>query len=206
MSFKTKQEEFWAGDFGNEYIERNTLEDLVPARISLFSEILSNTNNVNSFIEFGANIGANLTALKQLSPNAEFTALELNSKAVDVLESYGWIDKIIHGSFLDGQGSDLADMSFTSGVLIHLNPDMLDKAYENLYKTSRKYIMVCEYYNPSPVTINYRGNEEYLFKRDFAGEMLDKYPDLKLVDYGFKYKRDPNYFYDDLTWFLMEKV
>ncbi len=65
--------------------------------------------------------------------------------------------------------------------------------------------MVCEYYNPSPMTISYRGNEEYLFKRDFAGELMEKYPDLKLISYGFKYKRDNNYFYDDLTWFLMEK-
>jgi spore coat polysaccharide biosynthesis protein SpsF len=44
-----------------------------------------------------------------------------------------------------------------------------------------------------------------LFKRDFAGEMMDRYPDLKLLDYGFVYHRDPAFPDDDITWFLMEK-
>jgi len=205
MTFKTKQEDFWAGDFGNDYIERNKLEDIIPARIALFSEILQYTHDVKSFIEFGANIGGNLGALRQLKPKAQLTAIEINKKAAAILESSGAADRIINGSFLDDYENNIADLSFTSGVLIHLNPEMLDKAYENLYKTSKKYILISEYYNPSPTTINYRGNEEYLFKRDFAGEIMDKYPDLTLVNYGFKYRRDPNFFYDDLTWFLMKK-
>ena len=40
-----------------------------------------------------------------------------------------------------------------------------------------------------------------LFKRDFAGEMLDRFSDLRLVDYGFRYHRDPAHPADDLTWF-----
>ena len=38
-----------------------------------------------------------------------------------------------------------------------------------------------------------------------AGEILDRYPSLQLVDYGFAYRRDPNFPQDDITWFLMEK-
>ena len=64
---------------------------------------------------------------------------------------------------------------------------------------------MAEYYNPSPVTIEYRGEKDKLFKRDFAGEMLDKYQDLKLIKYGFIYKRDTTFPQDDITWFLMEK-
>jgi hypothetical protein len=44
-----------------------------------------------------------------------------------------------------------------------------------------------------------------LYKRDFAGEMLDRYPDLQLVDYGFSYHRDQNFPQDDANWFLLEK-
>jgi hypothetical protein len=36
--------------------------------------------------------------------------------------------------------------------------------------------------------------------------MLDAYPDLKLLDYGFVYHRDPAHPQDDVTWFLIEKV
>jgi spore coat polysaccharide biosynthesis protein SpsF len=97
-------------------------------------------------------------------------------------------------------------MALIKGVLIHINPDMLSTVYEKLYSASCKYILICEYYNPSPVTINYRGHSDRLFKRDFAGEMLEKYIDLKLVDYGFSYKRDAVFPQDDITWFLMEKI
>ena len=66
--------------------------------------------------------------------------------------------------------------------------------------------MVCEYYNPSPVEVTYRGLDHALFKRDFAGEILDSTPGLRLVDYGFTYHRDPVHPLDDSTWFLMERT
>ena len=77
---------------------------------------------------------------------------------------------------------------------------------KNLYEKSEKYICINEYYNPTPVKINYRGHDDRLFKRDFCGEMLDKYNDLKLVDYGFGYKNDPVFQQDDMTWFLLQKI
>ena len=72
-------------------------------------------------------------------------------------------------------------------------------------KASNRYILIGEYYNPTPVTINYRGHDDRLFKRDFAGEMLDKHRNLKLVDYGFLYHRDNYFDQDDINWFLLEK-
>jgi spore coat polysaccharide biosynthesis protein SpsF len=68
-----------------------------------------------------------------------------------------------------------------------------------------RYICICEYYNPTPVEVTYRGYQEKLFKRDFVGEILDMYPDLELVDYGFVYHRDNNFPQDDITWFLIQK-
>lgn len=59
--------------------------------------------------------------------------------------------------------------------------------------------------NPAPVEIAYRGHSGKLFKRDFAGDLLDRYGDLRLVDYRFVYRRDSNFAVDDLTWFLLEK-
>jgi pseudaminic acid biosynthesis-associated methylase len=77
--------------------------------------------------------------------------------------------------------------------------------YDSLYKASRRYIILAEYFNPTPVEVNYRGHAGRLFKRDFAGEMLDRFPDLQVVDYGFTWKRDPVFPQDDLTWFVLEK-
>lgn len=202
--YKTAQENFWSGKFGDEYIGRNTLE-MLPSRISMFSSILKSTRNVDSIVEFGANIGVNLHALHTLRPKAKIHALEINHAAVEELRKQDWI-KAKQGSILEDGFDEIADLSFSCTVLIHINPDELKKAYEQLYKASKRYVLVCEYYNPAPVKISYRGEEDRLFKRDFAGEMMDLYPDLQLIDYGFVYKRDPNFPSDDFTWFLMEKI
>ena len=97
------------------------------------------------------------------------------------------------------------DLTFTKGVLIHINPEMLPVVYQNLYDLSNRYIMVCEYYNPAPESIDYRGNKDRLFKRDFAGELMRKY-NLKLIEYGFNYQHDPYFTNDDSTWFLLSKI
>ena len=78
-------------------------------------------------------------------------------------------------------------MTFTAGVLIHINPNYLAQVYDNLVSNSRRYILVSEYFNPVPTSVIYRGNKDKLFKRDFAGELIDQY-NLKLVDYSFVYR------------------
>jgi len=97
------------------------------------------------------------------------------------------------------------DLVLSKGVLIHLNPEELPQAYELMHRSTSRYICIAEYYNPTPVTVTYRGHTERLFKRDFAGEMLDRFSDLVLVKYGFAYHRDPAFPQDDITWFLLEK-
>lgn len=204
-SFKTEQEAFWAGEFGNEYIARNQSEHLVASNLALFSKILSCTHDIRSIIEFGANIGLNLKALKQLLPEATLSAIEINQAAAKILQEYSYI-KTYNTSILDFSPSQKYDLVLIKGVLIHINPDSLSQVYQSLYESSNRYICVAEYYNPSPVEIPYRGHQGKLFKRDFAGELLDKFDDLKLVDYGFVYRRDSHFPQDDTTWFLLEKI
>lgn len=207
MNFKTEQEEFWAGDFGNEYIERVNEDNIrIANNISFFSKVLKQTRDVKSIIEFGSNIGINLKALNYLIPDADLSAIEINAKAVEELRKWQKVKKIYEMSILDFTPDFQRDFVFIKGVLIHINPEMLHKIYELLYQTSKKYICIAEYYNPTPVSILYRGNENKLFKRDFAGEILDEYKDLELVDYGFQYRRDPNFPQDDITWFLLGKA
>lgn len=204
-TYKTEQEEFWAGEFGKEYINRNKGEKLLASNLNFFNKALTNTFNPKSFIEFGANIGMNLKALKLLFPDSLIKGVEINEEAVKVLKETIGENNVYHQSIFDFSAEEKFDVSFIKGVLIHINPDMLNVVYEKIFHSSKKYILIGEYYNPSPVTINYRGHSDRLFKRDFAGEMLEKYPSLELVDYGFSYKRDVNFPQDDITWFLLKK-
>lgn len=204
MNYKTEQEKFWAGEFGTNYIVRNNDPQIVAGNINLFSKILDRANKINSIVEFGANIGLNLIALKQLIPFGKFSAIEINKSACIELEKMPWINTF-NESILSFESEEKYDLVFSKGVLIHINPDELESVYNKLYNMSKKYILIVEYYNPTPVEINYRGHKGKLFKRDFAGELIKLYPNLELIDYGFSYHLDPNFPQDDLTWFLIEK-
>jgi pseudaminic acid biosynthesis-associated methylase len=95
------------------------------------------------------------------------------------------------------------EFSFTSGVLIHIAPDDLLASCAEIYRVSSRYIACAEYFNPTPVEIEYRGHSGVLFKRDFGGYWLDNFLDLELVDYGFLWRRATGL--DDLTWWLFRK-
>jgi pseudaminic acid biosynthesis-associated methylase len=204
MSYRTDQEQFWAGSFGKGYMERNQAPQLIAANEVLFQSILKAAPGVKSIAELGCNIGLNLIALNRLNPDLVLSGFEINSEAAEKAGSLG-IAKIACTTILEPlAGEEAHDLTFTKGVLIHIQPAALSAAYDNLYRLSRRYIMVCEYYNPSPVGIDYRGHKDRLFKRDFAGELIERFG-LRLIDYGFVYHRDPVAPQDDLTWFLMEK-
>ncbi len=204
-SYKTEQEEFWAGSFGDAYRERNRSEDLLGRKTHLFARILERTHGIASAIELGANIGLNLAAIRRLLPATRLGAVEINEQAADELRR-SLPETMCHvGSLLDLPDLGTWDLAFTSGVLIHVDPDHLPPAYDALHRLSARYICVAEYYNPTPVTVRYRGEQDRLFKRDFAGDLLDRFDDLALVAYGFAYHRDPVFPQDDGTWFLLEK-
>jgi spore coat polysaccharide biosynthesis protein SpsF len=206
MSFKTEQEAFWAGKFGTDYIGRNEGSALLASNLNFFTQALRRAGRINSCIEFGANIGMNLRALKLLHPAMTQSAIEINRDAANQLGEFIGPSEVFCGSIFDYPGATKYDLALIKGVLIHINPEMLAATYQKLYEATGKWLLVCEYYNPSPTVIPYRGHSDRLFKRDFAGEILDKYSDLRLVDYGFAYRRDPAFPQDDITWFLMEKV
>ena len=107
-------------------------------------------------------------------------------------------------SILDWNPQKKYDLVLSKGVLIHQNPDSLESIYKKLYEACNNYILLGEYYSPNPSSIDYRGHKDKLFKRDFAGELLDKFEDVGLIDYGFVYHREP-FPQDDITWFLLEK-
>lgn len=204
MNYHTEQENFWATDFGNDYPSRNDGEKMISSNLALFSRIFKNCPYVNSVAELGCNIGLNLIALNRMNRNLKLRGYEINEKAAYAAREKN-IAEIVNTTVVETlDASQKFDLTFTKGVLIHINPEMLQAVYENLYDLSNRYIMVCEYYNPAPVSIDYRGNKDRLFKRDFAGELIQKY-DLKLVSYGFNYKLDTYLTNDDTTWFLLEK-
>lgn len=205
MTFRTEQEKFWAGEFGTEYMQRNQGDLLLASNLDFFAKALRSARGMKTCIEFGANIGMNLKALKLLHPAQEQFGIEINAGAAEELAQVIPAANVRHDSILDFNPDRTWELALIKGVLIHINPEMLPQVYDKLVAATGKYLLVAEYYNPAPVAISYRGHTDRLFKRDFAGEIMTLHPQLELVDYGFAYRRDPNFPQDDITWFLMEK-
>jgi len=203
-NYRTEQEAFWAGTFGTDYIQRNQGDQLLASNLAFFAKALAAAQGAKSCVEFGANIGMNLRALRLLHPDMALHGIEINADAAAELAGFLGAANVQHGSILEVT-PPVCDLALIKGVLIHMNPDVLPQVYDKLVAATRRWLLVAEYYNPSPVAIPYRNHTDRLFKRDFAGEIMERHPAMKLVDYGFAYRRDPQFPQDDITWFLMEK-
>lgn len=197
----SQQTDHWAGINGQKYTDRQALT--IASRRVMFADILdSMTVKPMSIIEFGANVGDNLRAIRQ-TQGCLLTGVEINEACMDQLQQAA--DCAILGAIQSFNPSRKWDLTFTRGVLIHIPPNELPAAYKTLYENSNRWILIAEYFNPTPMEVEYRGQMGLLWKRDFAGEMMDMYPDLLLHDYGFVYSRDVVAPQDNINWFLMRK-
>jgi pseudaminic acid biosynthesis-associated methylase len=199
-----EQEEFWAGKFGEEYTIRQRIE--APGLKRFFRQALAKTERIDMVLELGANAGYNLAALRSVLGNHVYaTGVEINPLAFKQLEMRA--DRAVLGSILERGWSDVYDLVMTKGVLIHIAPDDLPAAYKAMVESTRRYILVAEYFAREPTPVEYRGHTAKLWRRDFAGEMLELYKgELVLLDYGFAYHRDPLLRQDSINWFLMERT
>ena len=204
MNYLTEQENFWAGSFGDDYISRNESGALLYSKVAMWSQMLKSANRIKSIKELGCNIGLNLKAIHHLNPSYDLSGVEINEIAAHQAKELG-IGSITCGTITEPLEDEKVDLTFTAAVLIHINPEKLDQVYQNLVNLSNRYVLVAEYYNPTPTDVVYRGHSERLFKRDFAGDLIDSYG-LNLVDYGFWYKRDKvAQEFGDVSWFVLEK-
>jgi pseudaminic acid biosynthesis-associated methylase len=204
----TKQVDFWKGEFGDDYMNRNIdTEQQIKPKVAMWSKILQSTMTTppRKFLEVGANIGLNIRALQRFH-QAEYFAIEPNKVARQKLLD----DNIVPSENIkDGIATNIPfndrmfDFVYTSVVLIHIHPDHLLNACREIHRVSSRYILAIEYFSKTPQEVSYRGNDGYLFKRDFGKYWLENFPDLNVVDYGFFW--EPVTQLDDYTWWLFEK-
>lgn len=211
------QIEGWAGEFGNQYQDRNSTSwKSVKNRARMFGDIFESMEKANradpkpkafpeSVIEVGGGCGDNLRAIDMIYERSR-TPIKLMSCDPNEAARKAMADV---ASVMPGDLSSLpyqddsADLVFTSGVLIHVPPDRLEKAMAEIHRVARRWVLSIEYYNVTPEEVSYRGRDGMMWRRDWGEEWMTKYPDLKLLGYGFCWKRFTGL--DNVTWFLFEK-
>lgn len=203
-----KPKDAWAGDFGDEYTRRNLADaQALRDRLKMWA-VMGRAfagDPPKSILEVGCNLGINLRVLPSLW-DAQLHAIEPNPTAREriVAESVLPAERLYAG-FGDSipLPDGAVDLAFTSGVLIHVDPAQLPATMDEIHRVSSKYILCSEYFSPKPETITYQGRQGLLFKNDFGGLYMDRFPDLELLDYGFFWKRVAGG--DNATWWLFKK-
>ena len=201
---KILQDQFWKSQFGIDYTKRNNKKKVIQSLNRHYKDVFSKyfKNEIKTVFEFGTNRGINLDCFKKISKKLKTNGLEINKFASKIASKK---HNVVNVSALDYSPKKKYDLVVTRVFLIHIDPKNLNKIYSKIYKTSKKYIYIEEYFNPKPVSINYRNNSNVLFKRDFVTDFQKKFK-LKIIKYGFNWKHDPKKpLLDDTTWFLLEK-
>jgi len=197
MNAETQQLKLWRSPFGREYTDRN--DQPKPQRIEAWRRILEGID-ASRVLEVGCNAGWNLAYLDMLGV-VEKIGIEPQAYAAGVARQRG--HSVLQGTAFDLPFKDRwFDLAFTSGVLIHISPDDLGRALDEIYRVSARWIVAMEYDAPDEQEIQYRGHSGALWKRDHGAAWRARYPELRLVK---RFALGSAEGYDDCTAHLFEK-
>jgi len=200
MNVETPQLALWRSDFGRAYTDRNDRER--PERTATWRRVLGDVTPTSA-LEVGCNVGWNLIYLERLGVS-ELYGVEPQPDAVERARHRRPRFNVLHGTAFELPLRDgLCDLVFTSGVLIHIAPDSLGGALDEIYRVARRWIVAIEYDQASEQEIKYRGHNAALWKRDHGATWQARYPSLRLVR-RLELGRDDGY--DDCTAHLFEKA
>ncbi|HUJ59417.1 MAG TPA: pseudaminic acid biosynthesis-associated methylase [Kofleriaceae bacterium] len=200
MHTETPQLALWRSDFGRAYTDRNDRDK--PERVESWRRVLGEIAPAR-VLEVGCNIGWNLVYLSRLGV-PELYGIEPQADAVARARSRNPAFGVLQGTAFDLPFRDgYFDLAFTSGVLIHIAPDTIDAALDELHRVSRRWIVAIEYDHPSEQEIAYRGHAGALWKRDHGALWMRRFPSLRLVR---RLELHAEHGYDDCTAHVFEKA
>lgn len=190
-SLETAQTEAWKGGFGREYTDRNTFgvdaldslyrENYGLTRTQINQDFLQGISKDASFLEVGCNAGNQLLLLQRMGYTS-LSGVELQPYALEIARSRTQNVSLAQGSVLAVPHKDASfDVVFTSGVLIHIAPEDIPRALDEIHRCAKTFIWGMEYYAPNVTEVNYRSHGRLLWKMDYAQRYLERFKDLELL-------------------------
>jgi pseudaminic acid biosynthesis-associated methylase len=193
-------QEMWDGEFGEEYTDRNKTtigevnshseEAYDISKIERLERFLGDINRDANVLEVGSNIGTQLMCLREIGFENLY-GIDVQRKAIEEAHQQRPKLDIIEGDALDIPFKDgFFDLVFTSGVLIHIPPEDIKSAMNEITRCTSKWVYGTEYYAEEYTEVKYRGHENLLWKTDFPSLFQDNC-DLELVD--VEHREDSTY-------------
>jgi pseudaminic acid biosynthesis-associated methylase len=202
ISEAERLEALWAGRFGDEYVDRNigAYEERRAYWTSLLAAI-----QPERVLEVGCNVGGNLQWIAESVPANGITGIDVNHKALTRLRA-----RVpgVNGVWSSARDLPFADQSFdlvfTMGVLIHQPDESLPAVMDEMVRVAKHYVLCGEYHDASTTEISYRGYRNALFRRDYGGLFADRFRGTLQFAFSGRLEREDGF--DDITWFLFERV
>jgi pseudaminic acid biosynthesis-associated methylase len=200
---ETNQIREWTGSFGKHYTDRNAFEPIELdslyesnygiTRRDLNQRFLQGIPRSARILEVGCNVGNQLLALQDMGFRNLF-GIEIQSYALERAKSRVLDAGLVQASALAIPYPDQDfDLVFTSGVLIHIAPQDLPSALEEIHRCARSWIWGLEYYAPQMTDLSYRGHNRLLWKANYAQLYLQRFPSLELVrEEHLRYSQNEN--------------
>ncbi len=150
-------------DYWNKYTDDN--ESKYNEEFSKFIRDLATSLRANNVLEVGCNSGNDLRSFPK---DFDVHGVDLNDHALDIAKKKLPSFKFQNGSIIDLPYEDSSiDFVFTHYVLNYISENEIDKAINELYRVSKKYILNCELYdeNESPIDGNSKLWKRNIYKR-----------------------------------------
>lgn len=161
-------EQFWAGEFGTEYLKRNQVD--WSLRVPFFKLIMDLTEAI-SVLEIGTNAAWNLRAINAADPISELAGCDINEEAIGAALIGLPMADIALASAMNAPGAfpDYHfDLVLTAGVLIHIPPEEIKQVMTNIIELSGEWVLAIEYEASQEEEVLYRGHDGKLWKRPYG--------------------------------------
>ena len=206
VDWMRKQDAYWKENLP--YIQRNSNFDF-ELGVKAWNTILDGIDRlkIQNVLDCGSNIGRNIGYLmdERLLNNRDFTALDINIDALNILKSKHPNVQTLEANLIDFDSSETYDLVFTSGVLIHIHPDNLKNVFDRLMLCTKKYLILIEYFSRTITEIVYHGQSELLWKRDYGKDFME-HSNWRVVSYGFLWGQEfDDCGFDDCNYWVFER-
>jgi pseudaminic acid biosynthesis-associated methylase len=188
--------EFWSGEFGDEYVDRNRVD--WQKREHFWRGVMP--KDARTVLEVGCNIGSNLKAIRSAC-DLHPVGVDVNEKALLEAAGAGFeVHRMPAADIAERLGVGSFDVVFTAGVLIHIAPEDLDRVMAAIVAASKRYVIAVEYAHPEETHVTYRGHEGKLWKRPYG--QLYQALGLTLDGFGFVGHGEG---FDNCAWWRLTK-
>jgi pseudaminic acid biosynthesis-associated methylase len=195
------QLENWRSEFGRGYTDRNVID--CRTRLPAFRSMLEGLP-LSRVLEVGCNRGHNLVTLSEvLGEGTEIVGIEPNAYAIQIARAANPQAGVLQGNILDLPfKEEYFDLVCTIGVLIHIPLASLRSAICELARVSSRYLLAAEYFADDETEIPYRGQNDLLWKRNFARHFEETLPGIDLLRSGYWGPEDG---FDRVHWWLYQR-